>query len=120
MRPALAAVSVLFLSAAAPAENNVPLALQQRVIAHYSHLFIMPQTAIWEFESARPYLLGGTIVCGHVNYQNSERRYVGASAFYLVLTDTGTGDGDVLPAKAVQDPTGTIRSTYLQVCKPPR
>jgi len=128
MRPAFAAFAILFLAAAAPGapaedpagapvEGNVPVALQRRVIAYYSHLFMVPQTAIWQFDSARPYLLGGTVVCGRVNYQNSEHRYVGASAFYLVLTETGTGDGNVLPADPKQDPTGTITSTYRQVCK---
>jgi hypothetical protein len=149
MRPAFAAFAVLFLAAAGPtgggaaqspsggaaqspgggaaqspgggaAQNNVPLALQRRVIAHYSHLFLRPQTALWQFDVARPYLLGGTLVCGHVNYEDSEHRYVGASPFYLVLTDSGTGDGDVLPADPTQDPTGTITSTYRAVCKPPR
>src|SRR5580692_11311334 len=100
MDRALTAFALLFLAAAAPAnspaDNNVPVALQQRVIDHYSHLFIMPQTAIWQFDFARPFLLGGTLVCGHVNYQNSERQYVGAQPFYLVLTEEGTGDGDVL------------------------
>jgi len=101
-------------------EVNVPADLKRVVIDHFSPMFVVPQTAIWEFDSISHYLLGGTLICGKVNYQDSLRHYLGMQPFYLVIkSDHSTGDGDLLPLFASRDPTGTKRSTYVKVCHLP-
>jgi hypothetical protein len=90
------------------------------VIDHFSPMFVVPQTAIWEFDSISHYLLGGTLICGKVNYQDSLHRYVGLQPFYLVVrSNHSIGDGDLLPLYVIRDPTGTKRSTYTKVCHLP-
>jgi hypothetical protein len=93
--------------------------LQEAVIDHFSPELVLPRTAIWHFSSATPYLLGGTLVCGNVNYQNSVKKYVGRLPFYLVVLKNGTtGDGGLLPEDPLLDPTDTARSTYVRLCGP--
>jgi len=108
------------VQALAAQQANVPQDLKQVVIDHFSPMFVVPQTAIWEFDTMSHYLLGGTLICGKVNYQDSLHHYVGPQPFYLVIkSDHSTGDGDLLPLYVVRDPTGTKRSTYTKVCHLP-
>lgn len=119
MRFALSCLALVLLAAAPSADASVSATLQEAVIDHFSLQLVLPRTAIWHFVSASPYLLGGTLICGDVNYQNSVKRYVGRLPFYLVVKGNGvTGDGGLLPEDPHSDPTGTVRSTYVKLCGP--
>jgi hypothetical protein len=119
MRFTLSILALLVLAAAPSANATISPMLREAVINHFSPQLVLPRTAIWHFMSASPYLLGGTLVCGDVNYQNSVKKYVGRLPFYLVVKANGeTGDGGMLPENRRSDPTGTARSTYIKLCGP--
>jgi hypothetical protein len=110
---------MVVLAAAPPANASISPMLRDAVIDHFSPQLVLPRTAIWHFASASPYLLGGTLVCGDVNYQNSVKKYVGRLPFYLVVKRNGlTGDGGMLPEDPLMDPTDTARGTYVKLCGP--
>jgi hypothetical protein len=119
MRYAVPAFALLLMAAAEPASIDVPPDIRQAVIARLSPQFAVKETAIWEFDSLTPYILGGTLVCGKVNFQNSLRRYMGMLPFYIVVKRGGaTGDSGIMPLNLEDDPTGTQYATYRKICKP--
>jgi len=94
----------------------VTLADQQVVIEHFRSTFVLPQFTQWRFDKAGPYRLGGTLICGGVNFQNSVRRYVGEQPFYAVVRDGKFTEGGIV-GNAVQDPAGTVQFAYNILCQ---
>ncbi len=45
----------------------------------------LPQTANWRFDFMAPYPGGADVVCGSVDYQSLQRKYVGAHRFYVIV-----------------------------------
>jgi hypothetical protein len=95
--------------AVAPADQDV-------IIEHFRTTFVYPQFTSWRFEDAKPYRLGGTLVCGHVNFENSNRVFVGEKPFYTVVKDGHFLEGGIVGNK-VQDPAGTIAFAYKILCE---
>jgi len=115
MRVFLPGLAIL-LAAAAQAANRVPAAVQQVVMAYLEPSLVLPATALWTFDSAAPFPLGGTLVCGHVNYQISTRRYVGPSPFYAIVSDDHVREWGLVTPSTSSDPTGAIRLNYQEHC----
>ncbi len=109
--------ALLILPSVSPAAE-VTQAEQQVVIDHFQTIFVLPAFNRWRFDDARPYQLGGRVVCGHVNYQNSNRRYVGNTPFYVVVKDGKYVEGGLV-GNFIQDPAGTIGFAYKLLCKRP-
>jgi hypothetical protein len=109
-------VPAVLLVAAAPAANRVPPATQQVIMAYLEPTLVLPATALWTFDSATPFALGGTLVCGHVNYQVSTRRYVGPAPFYAILVDNKVREWGLVTHGASTDPTGSIKLNYQEHC----
>jgi len=63
----------------------VPMEVQDLVEAALSPHLVLPQTARWDFTFMAPYISGGNVVCGRVNYQSAMRKYVGAEPFYAIV-----------------------------------
>ncbi len=112
--PILACAALLV--AAAPAANSVSPAIQQVIMAYLEPTLVLPATALWTFESATPFALGGTLVCGHVNYQVSTRRYLGPAPFYAILIDNKVREWGLVTPGYSSDPTGAIKLTYQEHC----
>ena len=106
---------ILSLPCTAPGDE-VALADQQVIIEHFRTTFVYPQFTQWRFESAAPYRLGGNLVCGHVNFQNSNRVFVGEKPFYTVVRNGQYLEGGIVGSK-VEDPAGTIAFAYNLLCK---
>lgn len=116
MRLALSAVALLLVAAAPPPSDPVPPALQDVIIAKISTTLVLPASAIWQFDRSQPYALGGTLVCGRVNYQISTRRYVGMSPFYAVVNDGKVSEWALVSTEYKLDPTGATTLAYKQHC----
>jgi hypothetical protein len=116
-RRTLIAIAATVLSLPCPASaNTVSLADQQVVMEHFRPMFVYPQFSRWRFDSAAPYWLGGTLVCGHVNFENSNRTFEGERAFYMVIRDGSYLEGGIV-GNMVEDPAGTIRFAYHLLCE---
>jgi hypothetical protein len=99
-----------------PAAAGEPtLADRQAVIEHFRPIFVLPQFTRWQFDDAKPYRLGGTLVCGHVNFQNSNRVYLGNEAFYIVLKEGKYQEGGIV-GNEIQDPSGATAFAYKILC----
>jgi hypothetical protein len=79
---------------------------------------VLPDFTKWRWDNAKPYPLGGRLICGHVNFQNSNRRYMGEEAFYAVVRDGKYREGGVV-GNMIQDPAGTVRFAYKTLCEAP-
>jgi hypothetical protein len=88
---------------------------QQVIIEHFRNTFVLPQFTRWRFDEAKPYQLGGRLICGHVNFQNSNRRYEGEKAFYIVVRDGKYREGGIV-GNQIQDPAGAVRFAYRTLC----
>jgi hypothetical protein len=104
----------LILSGAALADT-VPPDLQRITMEHFLPSFVYPDLVQWEWDSAKPYPLGGTAVCGKVNFPNSNRRYLGYKEFYALVVDGKYQEGGIV-GNNVQDPAGAIGFAYRTVC----
>jgi hypothetical protein len=82
---------------------------------YFRKLFVLPDTVLWDFDFIKPYPLGGTTVCGRVNFQNSNRVYGGKQLFYTVFQEGKAVDGGVV-GNVVDDPTGTTRDSRHRFC----
>jgi hypothetical protein len=103
------------LGAASP-PPPVPADIQQRVIAHFSDAFVLPDTAIWKFDGYPPFPEGGNVACGRVNYQDSTKAYIGYRGFFAVIRGPNIDAANILPRFSRQDPTGAATATYHQLC----
>jgi hypothetical protein len=98
------------------AANDVSIAYQRLVKAHFAINLPLPDLAIWRFDSVRPYPGGGDIVCGKVNYQNSTRVYMGMLGFYVVIRNDRVGLSGIEANNAMEDPTGAFKFAYHNLC----
>jgi hypothetical protein len=96
--------------------DPVALADQQVIIEHFRTTFVYPQFTQWRFEDAKPYRLGGMAICGHVNFQNSNRVYIGEKPFYTVVRDGRYLEGGIL-GSAYLDSTGATKFAYHILCE---
>jgi hypothetical protein len=82
---------LLLLPAAASAQATpqgtsiVPMGEQDMVEENIARSLPLPETAEWHFAFKAPYAGGGDVVCGSVNYQSLERKYVGSHRFYAII-----------------------------------
>jgi hypothetical protein len=67
-----------------PGTKPVPMETQDTVEANISHYLPLPETADWHFDYMAPYP-GGGVVCGSVDYQSLQRKYVGSQRFYAII-----------------------------------
>ncbi len=113
--------AVLMAALAAPQAfaNPVPVPTQRLVQAHFAPILVLPATAIWRFEVLKPYAGGGDLVCGHVNFQVSTRRYLGFLGFYAVVQNGKVANGGIEADSEIQDPTGAFKFAYQTLCEKP-
>jgi hypothetical protein len=111
----LAFAAVLFAGSAAMA-NPVPSKTQRLLEAFFAPQLPLPDTAIWRFELIKPYMGGGDIVCGAVNFQRSTRVYIGFLGFYAVVRHGKVGINGLQAEHAQQDPTGAFKFAYETLC----
>jgi hypothetical protein len=114
LRP-LAALVLLPL-AAARAATPVPPDVQQRIIAKFADTLVLPETAIWRFDDFRPFEAGGNVACGHINYQDSTRAYIGWRPFYAVVRGSAIDSTGMVPRWAKQDAVGAVTGNYNTLC----
>jgi hypothetical protein len=103
---------VAFGAAASP----VDVPVQRLIQSHFSPNLVLPATALWRFDSVKPYGGGGDLVCGHVNFQNSMRRYLGFLGFYAVVRSNKVALGGIEADDPMQDPTGAFKFAYHNLC----
>jgi hypothetical protein len=78
--PAIASAQAL-----PPGTSAVPMETQDLIEASMAKYLVLPETADWHFEFMAPYPGGGSVICGSVNYQSLQRKYMGAHRFYALL-----------------------------------
>jgi hypothetical protein len=98
-----------------PGTTSVPLDMQDLVEASLSPQMVLPQTARWNFEFMAPYMTGGNVVCGTVNYQSAMRIYLGPQRFYAIIKH------GVVTIALLQDPpfvdtTGAEAARFRVLC----
>jgi hypothetical protein len=94
----------------------VPVPTQRLIEAHFAPRLVLPALAIWRFEVMKPYPGGGELVCGHVNFQNSTRQYLGFLGFYAVVDSDRVTIGGIEADSEIQDPTGAFKFAYQTLC----
>jgi len=98
------------------AANQVPIPVQRLVKARFAVNMPLPDTALWRFDSVKPYAGGGDIVCGTVNFQNSTRVYMGVLGFYAIISRGKVGLAGIEANNAMEDPTGAFSFAYHNLC----
>lgn len=63
----------------------VPMDVRDMVEDAIGRNLPLPESADWHFDFMAPYGGGGQVVCGRVNYQSLQRKYVGMTNFYAVV-----------------------------------
>jgi hypothetical protein len=114
---ALLLAAALTLLATRAAANPVPIPEQRIIQDHFAPHLVLPELAIWRFETLTPYAGGGDLVCGHVNFQNSTRQYFGFKGFYAVVVGKKVTSSGIQATNAVQDPTGAFEFAYAELCQ---
>ena len=117
MTTKLKAFALGLVLAGAALADTVPPETRRLVEDHFASSLVLPATALWQFVSIRPYIGGGDIVCGKVNFQNSTRRYIGYLGFYAVVRNGKVGISGIEAANAMQDPTGAFKFAYQSFCE---
>ncbi len=74
-----------------PGTEPVPMEVRDMVEDNISKHLVLPETAEWRFSFMAPYAGGGKVVCGQVNYQSAQRKYVGYQSFYAIIRDNAVG-----------------------------
>jgi hypothetical protein len=98
------ATCLLVFPAVAGAQSNppgtkpVPMEIQDKVEDNVAKFLVLPETAEWHFDFMAPYAGGGDVVCGSVNYQSLQRKFVGAHRFFVVIRR------DKITLSQLQDP----------------
>jgi hypothetical protein len=98
-----------------PGTESVPLPIRDAVEAAIAVHLVLPETAKWTFEFMTPYITGGKVVCGRVDYQSAMRQYVGPKRFYAVVKH------GVVTLSQLQDPpfidtTGAEARDFALLC----
>jgi len=75
----------------------------------------LPETAEWHFDFMAPYAGGGDVVCGQVNYQSLQRKYVGLNNFYAIVKSQEVTLA-VLQSPAWFDTTGQEAVKFKLLC----
>ncbi len=66
--------------------DEVTLQMRDQIEDRLSSAFIAPQTAIWHFDADLPYVGAERVVCGWVNFQSAQQKYVGFHQFYAIFS----------------------------------
>jgi len=77
--------AVAWAQATPPGTRPVPMEVQDLVEDKIATNLPLAQTAEWRFDFMAPYAGGGDVVCGSVNYQSLQRKYVGSHRFYVLV-----------------------------------
>ncbi len=98
-----------------PGTRPVSQPVRDLVEAEIGKDFVLPQTTQWRFDYTLPYAGGsGDVVCGSVNYQSAQRKYVGWHVFYAIV------DRNTVKLNQVVDPsfdtTGQIAARFRLLC----
>jgi hypothetical protein len=116
MRKSMILAAMLPALATAALADPVTPDMQKIVIDHFRRFLVLPDFSIWHFDEAKPNTLGGTLVCGTVNYQNSNRRYQGFRPFYMVIRNGAFSEGGIT-GNFVEDGLGRFKAAYELLCK---
>ena len=104
----------------AAAADEVSVAVRDRIEENLSGAFILPQTTVWRFDEEKAYVSGERVVCGWVNFQSAQQRYVGYHQFYAIMND---GQVDLAQIDdPVSDTSGKLAGKLKLLCgsdKPP-
>ncbi len=68
------------------AAEEVSSQIRDQVEEKLSDAFLAPQTTIWQFDAELPYVSGERVVCGWVNFQSAQQKYVGFHQFYAIVS----------------------------------
>ncbi len=113
-------LGLLASSCRAASAGEVSLPMQDAIEDKLSGAFISPQTAIWHFDADVPYISGERLVCGWVNFESAQQKYVGYHQFYAI-----TFSGAVTLVQMddpVSDTSGQLAAKLKSLCgayKPP-
>jgi hypothetical protein len=110
-------IAALASIGAAMPHNPQDVSKEERdlVTGFFRKFLVLPDNAVWRFESVRPFL-NGDVVCGHVNYQNSDRRYLGFVGFYAEIRHGEVRESGMEPQLKAEDPAGAIEFAYQIHC----
>ena len=67
--------------------GEVTIETRDRIEEKLSNAFLAPQTTLWQFDAELPYVSGERVVCGWVNFQSAQQKYVGFHQFYAIVAD---------------------------------
>jgi len=95
--------------------EKVPLDIRDLVEAEIAPHLVLPETAKWDFEFMAPYITGGKVVCGRVDYQSAMRRYVGPKRFYAIIKH-GAVSVSQLQDPPFLDSTGAEARDFALLC----
>ena len=95
--------------------TNVPMDMQDLVEATLSPQMVLPQTARWDFAFMAPYVGGGDVVCGSVNYQSAMRTYLGPQRFFAIIQH-GAVSIALLQDPPFVDTTGAEAARFKALC----
>ncbi len=111
-----AASAQAFASPGAAEQTSDEVTLPERdlIEASLAKYLVRPATAMWRFTPKKPYLGTTRLVCGQVNYETSERRYVGYHRFYALL-DQGRVTLSQIEDK-FEDPSGRLADKLDFLC----
>jgi len=93
----------------------VPMETQDLVEEIISKNLPLPETGDWHFDFMAPYPGGGDVVCGSVNYQSLQRKYVGANRFYAIVYRNKVTLAQLQDPPSV-DTTGQEAITFHTLC----
>ncbi len=71
---------------AGAAAGEVATEIRDRIEEKLSPAFLLPQTTLWQFDAELPFVGGEHVVCGWVNFQSAQQKYVGFHQFYAILS----------------------------------
>ncbi len=69
------------------AAGEVTTETRDRIEEKLSDAFLAPQTTLWQFDAELPYVSGERVVCGWVNFQSAQQKYVGFHQFYAIVAN---------------------------------
>lgn len=98
-----------------PGTSDVPSNVRDQVEAALAPNLVIPETAIWSFAFMAPYVNGGNVVCGAVNYQSAMRVYVGPKRFYAFV-NRGVVTFSQLQDPPVIDTSGEEAKKFHLLC----
>lgn len=101
---------------AEPGDRPVPRALRVQVAQYFAPKWVLPELVQYNWLALRDVPGGDVVVCGMVNYQDSERVYVGWRAFFAVIHGDTIPTARIQPLSPVDDPVGSITNTFNLLC----